>query len=124
MLMILTVEELRKFVTTDETDEVLSMQLAALEQMIHGYTHNNFRRFKNAEGVIEYPADIKMGVVNLMKWEADNRDKVGIQSESLSRHSVTYADMTASNTINGYPVALMGFLKPYMKARFGQGVRV
>lgn len=122
--MILTVEELRKFVTTDETDEVLSMQLSALEQMIHGYTHNNFRRFKNAEGVIEYPADIKMGVVNLIKWEMGNRDKVGIQSESLSRHSVTYADMTAANTIAGYPAALMGFLKPYMKARFGQGLSV
>ena len=121
--MILTVEELRKFVTTDETDEVLSAWLAALEQMVKGYTHNNFRRYKNAEGVIEYPADIKMGVVNLMKWELGRRDKMGIASESLSRHSVSYSDMTA-NTIAGYPVALMGFLKPYMKARFGQGLSV
>jgi len=120
--MILTVEELRKFVTTDETDEVLTAWLNAFEQMIQGYTHNNFKRYADANGVIEYPADVKMGVVNLMKWELGSRDKVGIASESISRHSVTYADMTTGNTINGYPAALMGFLKPYMKARFGQGL--
>jgi hypothetical protein len=54
----------------------------------------------------------------------DNRDKVGVQSESISRHSVTYYDQTGNNTVMGYPVALVGFLKPYKKARFGRGIRV
>lgn len=71
-----------------------------------------------------YPADIKMGVVNMMKWELNNREKVGISSESISRHSVSYFDMSGDNSIAGFPKALLGFLKPYMKARFGQGVRV
>lgn len=67
---------------------------------------------------IIYPPDVKMGVVNLLKWENENRDKVGISSESLSRHSVTYANMDGDNSIMGYPKALIGFLTPYMKARF------
>lgn len=71
-----------------------------------------------------YPADIKMGVVNMMKWELNNREKVGISSESISRHSVSYFDLSGDNSIAGFPKALLGFLKPYMKARFGQGVRV
>ena len=73
---------------------------------------------------VKYPTDVKMGVVNLMKWELDNREKVGVASETISRHSVTYVDQTGANTTMGYPVALMGFLKPYRKARFGRGISV
>lgn len=73
---------------------------------------------------IVYPMDVKMGVVNLMKWELDNREKVGVASESISRHSVTYFNMDGDNSLMGYPKSLLGFLKPYMKARFGQGLRV
>lgn len=67
---------------------------------------------------VEYPADIKAGVIDLMKWEIKNRQKVGIKSETLSRHSVSYYDQDANNQVMGYPVSLLGFLKPYMKARF------
>ena len=73
---------------------------------------------------VKYPPDVKMGVANLLKWELDNRDKVGIQSETISRHSVTYFNMDGDNSTMGYPKALMGFLKPYMKARFGRGISV
>ena len=73
---------------------------------------------------VKYPQDVKMGVANLLKWELDKRDKVGVASESISRHSVTYVDQTGENTVMGYPVALMGFLKAYKKARFGRGIRV
>lgn len=73
---------------------------------------------------VQYPADVKIGVANLLKWELDNRDKVGVQSESISRHSVTYFNMDGDNSVMGFPKALMGFLKPYMKARFGRGIRV
>lgn len=67
---------------------------------------------------VEYPANIRVGVVDLMKWEIANRQKVGIKSETLSRHSVSYFDQDVNNQVMGYPVALLGFLKPYMKARF------
>lgn len=65
-----------------------------------------------------YPVDVQKGVIDLMLWEKENRSKVGIKSETLSRHSVTYYDQDANNSKMGYPVALLGFLKPYMKARF------
>ncbi len=65
-----------------------------------------------------YPADIQKGVVDLMIWEKNNRGKVGIKSETLSRHEVTYYDQDSSNQVMGYPVSLLGFLKPYVKPRF------
>lgn len=80
----------------------------------------------NESGVIvtkvNYPVDVKMGVANLMKWELNNREKVGVSSETISRHSVTYFNMDGDNSLMGYPKSLLGFLKPYMKARFGRGV--
>jgi len=184
--MILTVAELRKYITTDDEDRVLEARLQALELLIRAYTNNNFQArafmavavavsngnkllfnspipFKAGDtlqitesdfmqdelvtvlsvdsssitvsgelidesGVVvtkvKYPMDVKIGVVNLMNWELNNREKVGVASESISRHSVTYVDQTKDNTVMGYPVALVGFLKPYRKARFGRGIRV
>lgn len=67
---------------------------------------------------VEYPMDVKMGVLNLLQWDLENRGKVGVASETISRHSVTYFNMDGDNSAMGYPKSLMGFLKPYMKARF------
>nr|UVY10162.1 MAG: Protein of unknown function (DUF3199) [Bacteriophage sp.] len=67
---------------------------------------------------VEYPADVKAGVLEMLKWDVKNRPKTGIKSETLSRHSVTYFDQDANNQVMGYPVTLLGFLKPYIKARF------
>lgn len=67
---------------------------------------------------IFYPAPVKAVARNLLKWETENRDKVGVKSETISRHSVTYYDQDASNQVMGYPVSLLGGLKPYMRARF------
>lgn len=184
--MILSVDELKKYITTEDDDSMLEGKLQALELLIRAYTNNNFqiRAFRAvavavAEGnrllfnstvpfkvgdtlqitesdfmqdelvtvlsvadssitvsgelsdesgvvvtKVKYPTDVKMGIVNLMKWELNNREKIGVASETISRHSVTYVDQTGENTIMGYPVALMGFLKPYIKARFGRGIRV
>jgi hypothetical protein len=184
--MLMTVTELRQYVTSDETDQVLEAQLQALELSIRAYTNNNFqvRPFRavavamsgsntlmvntaipfkvgdtlqitdsdlqdNALVTVEavdggtitvkedlydesavvitkvaYPADVKMGVANMVKWELDNRDKVGVASETISRHSVTYFDMSGDNSTMGYPKAVLGFLRPYMKARFGRGIGV
>lgn len=66
---------------------------------------------------VEYPADVVACCVNLMEWELANRGKVGIQSETLSRHSVTYYNMGASDQVMGYPISLLGCLKAYRKAR-------
>ena len=46
---------------------------------------------------VVYPMDVKMGVVNLLKWDLENRGKVGIQSETISRHAVTYFNLDGDN---------------------------
>ena len=67
--------------------------------------------------LVKYPPSIKLGVVKLLQYNAKMDDKVGISSESLSRHRVSYAQ-PSSDSVGGYPSSLMSFLKPYMKARF------
>lgn len=175
--MIMTVEELKQYITTEEPDSLLDAKLRAVEQLIRKYTNNNFQKrayrvtadivkdvflsdvlvpFKIGDTIqisnspmndgiyivtevevstfkvdrdvlegtnvivtkVEYPMDIKLGVVNMIKWDLENRSKVGIQSETISRHSVTYFNMDGDNSALGYPKSLIGFLKPYMKARF------
>lgn len=67
---------------------------------------------------IAYPADIVAGAIRLLDWKFRQGDKVGVQSESISRHSVTYFNMDGDNSIMGFPKSLFGFLKPYKKVKF------
>lgn len=179
--MIITVEELRQYITTDEGDQALEARLQALELLIRGYTNNNFQvrgtgriadvvggRFEvealnpyevgdtlqisgseKNDGIytvmeaddhsfrvnektrdeidlfvtmVEYPADVKIGVVEMLKYDLEKREKAGVQSETISRHSITYQALDANNSVEGYPLHLMGFLKRHKKARFGQGL--
>lgn len=71
----------------------------------------------NKVTLVKYPPAIKLGVVKLLKYNAKMDDKVGISSESLSRHSVSYAQ-PSNDSVGGYPASMMSFLKPFMKARF------
>ena len=117
--MIMSVEELRRYVDTEMEDQALEAKLQALELSIKGYTNNNFLRVLEEHGG-EYPMDVKMGVVGLFKWENGAGKKQGIASETISRHSVTYESTTEDNFALCYPKKLLGFLKPYACARFGQ----
>ena len=77
---------------------------------------------------VEYPADVKLGAANILKWQlrneaaaAGDKSQKDIQSETLSRHSVTYAtDATESDSDEsfGVPKKLLSFLKLYKRARF------
>ena len=71
----------------------------------------------NKVTLVKYPPAIKLGVVKLLQYNAKMGGTVGISSESLSRHSVSYAQ-PSNDSVGGYPASLMSFLKPYMKARF------
>lgn len=64
---------------------------------------------------VEYPADVVNCCVDLIEWTVNFAGKVGIKSETLSRHSVTYED--SATMFMGYPASLLGCLKPYRKAR-------
>ena len=67
---------------------------------------------------IHYPADVVAGAIRLLDWKLTRSNKIGVQSESISRHSVTYFNMDGDNSIMGYPKSLFGFLKPYRKVKF------
>ena len=64
---------------------------------------------------ISYPEDVVDCCINMLEWEVKNRSKVGIKSETLSRHSVTYED--SNSFFMGYPKGLLGCLSLYKKAR-------
>ena len=65
---------------------------------------------------VYYPADVIEGAINLLVWEINNRDKVGVHTEQISRYRVTYFDVDVTH-VNGYPASLLGFLTPYRRAQ-------
>jgi hypothetical protein len=77
---------------------------------------------------VDYPTDVKMGAVNIIDWKlrnaarnAGNNSKAPVQSETISRHSVTYAtDSTETDldAVFGVPKKHTAFLQHYKKARF------
>lgn len=64
---------------------------------------------------IKYPADVIECAVDLYKWKQKMGEKVGIKSETISRHSVTYED--SATLFMGYPVGILNGLNLYRKAR-------
>lgn len=64
---------------------------------------------------IAYPADVVQCAVDLYVWKQNMGAKVGIKSETLSRHSVTYED--SASLFMGYPVGILNGLMLYKKAR-------
>jgi hypothetical protein len=64
---------------------------------------------------VKYPADVIQCAVDLYKWKLNMGDKIGIKSETLSRHSVTYED--SATFFMGYPVGILNGLNLYKKAR-------
>ena len=129
--MILTVEEVRREINTEKDDQALEARLQALESSIKGYTNNNFNRVREKYGG-EYPPDVKMGVIELMRYDlrsatdigSSSRAKIGVASETISRHSVTYESNKPENFAMCYPKNMLGFLSPYMCAQFGEGVEM
>lgn len=108
----------------DDTIEVLAGDNAGLYTIIavtsEGVTVDRdvYPDVSNTIVKVVYPPDVIFGALALVNWKLEHRDKVGVQSETISRHSVTYFNMDGENAVMGYPVAEMGFLTPYRKARF------
>lgn len=75
---------------------------------------------KNEDAVlvtkIVYPADVVDCCLNLLEWSKNYGGKVGIKSETISRHSVTYED--SATLFMGFPIGILNGLKLYKKARF------
>ena len=64
---------------------------------------------------IKYPDDVVDCAITLLEWSINLGSKVGVKSETLSRHSVTYED--SGTLFNGYPVGILNGLQLYRKAR-------
>lgn len=65
---------------------------------------------------VVYPADVIECCIDLLEWSKEFGGKVGIKSETLSRHSVTYED--SATLFMGYPIGILNGLKLHKKARF------
>lgn len=65
---------------------------------------------------IDYPEDVVDCALNLLEWDINHRDKIGVKSETLSRHSVTYED--SASMFNGYPKGILNAVDLYKKVRF------
>lgn len=64
---------------------------------------------------IVYPVDVIQCAVDMFTWKKTMGSKVGIKSETLSRHSVTYED--SGSLFMGYPMGILSTLNLYKKAR-------
>lgn len=73
----------------------------------------------NRATLVRYPSDVVGGAIGIYEYEkAMPKAKVAVASESLSRHSVTYRQVSAEDMFAGYPAEVTAFMKPYMRARF------
>ena len=72
-------------------------------------------KYDSSVCLLEYPADVIKCAVDLFKWKQDMGENVGIKSETISRHSVTYED--SATLFMGYPVGILNGLNLYKKAR-------
>ena len=68
--------------------------------------------------LVSYPADIKRGIKKLITYDKKMSSKVGIKSETISRMSTTYYDVSAAENTDGYPSNLLSFLEKYKKMRW------
>ncbi|MDY4724400.1 MAG: hypothetical protein SO292_04155 [Bacilli bacterium] len=65
---------------------------------------------------VEYPQAVVSTLVNIMSWDEKYGSKMGIQSESIGRHSVSYFSQNDQNSLGGYPIHLFNPLKQFMMA--------
>lgn len=77
---------------------------------------------------VVYPLDVQLGAVEILKWKLKNaaaasgdKSAMAVQSETISRHSVTYAQDASEADLDtefGCPKKYTAFLKDYRKMRF------
>ena len=139
--MIMTAEEFAVYYDSDKPSNLINAKLKALESLVRKYTNNNFQKrayrrtadiigglflvealtpFKPGDTVQITNSEMNEGLYTVKEVDDStfSVNEVGVQSETISRHSVTYFNMDGDNSIMGYPKSLLGFLKPYKKARF------
>lgn len=67
---------------------------------------------------VNYPDDVKIGLKKLIDYDVKTAANVGLKSKSVARVTENYLDVNATENLNGYPKALIGFLAKYRKLRW------
>lgn len=104
--------------TIQVSDSAVNDGLYTIKSITASTTEVNESMFdvqKNLVTKVEYPSDVVDCALNMASWKVNMSDKIGIKSETISRHSVTYED--SASFVLGYPKALFSSLDRYKKAR-------
>lgn len=72
----------------------------------------------NRVTLVRYPKDVVAGGVAILEYERKMAGKLGIASEGISRHNVSYIQPTGADGIMGYPASVTSFIKRHRKAMF------
>lgn len=79
--MIMTVTELKQYVTTDISNKVLEARLQALELLVRGYTNNNFqkRAFRTVAVAVAVGISCLFPSSSLQGWGHPGNYGIGIE---------------------------------------------
>lgn len=119
-----SIKGLRKGDTLEVNYSSYNDGLYTVEEILEGSIKVSEESFLEEESndlmvtLVSYPADIKRGIKKLIEYDKKMANKVGIKSETISRMSKTYYDVTAAENTEGYPSNLLSFLKKYKKMRW------
>ena len=109
--MILTLEECKTYLnlTDTEYDAQIDVFIPAVESYIQQYCNHDFI----VDGVETYPTTLKMTAAKMV-WlnilNIRNVQSLGVSSESIGNHSVSYCS-------EDYPADIVKVLKMYRKVR-------
>lgn len=95
-MAITTVENVKKALGIKGKDEQIDALIPLVEEWIKGYT-NQVMPDKSGD----YPIGYEKIAIEMIGYDLNNIANQGIKSETLSRHSITYASETRD-----YPVAI------------------
>ncbi|MEO7904636.1 MAG: phage head-tail connector protein [Candidatus Saccharimonadales bacterium] len=106
-LAITTLEEVKATLNLrgNDKDEQISALIVQVEDWIKGYTN---QVIPNSGGF--YPHGYEKIAIEMIGYDLNTINKQGVQSESLSRHSITYAAAESN-----YPVAITKGLRRRLK---------
>lgn len=106
----MTIDEVKAIlrITGTQYDSYLTTILPLIEEFVADYCN---RDFINPEtGQVDYPGGVKVAIAKLCEY---NMKDSQVQSETLARHSVTYASSTTQ-----FPAEISKMLRPYCKVVF------
>lgn len=105
----MTIEEVKALlrITGTDYDAYLSAILPLMEEYVADYCNQSF--IDPETGELDYPGGVKIAIAKLCQWQMKDAQ---VQSESLARHSITYASS------DRMPSEIAKMLAPYRRVKF------